>query len=103
MKKKKISKKLIIITIVLLVILTSLILSEFGFYDKIKNINKEPSLIELKDECSLIMNTILHQIENEDKCKIRCYNECNIRKMKFFRVEFSFQENSCHKCDCYCK
>jgi len=107
MKKKeprKKSIKIIIIIIIILAILTiSLLAIQEGFVEEIKRTFSEPTLFEIKDECAPILGSIIHQIKNEDGCKITCRNRCNLEEMNFDKVIFIEKENSCHTCNCYCK
>ena len=63
----------------------------------------EPVKVEVLDECSLIMGNLIHNIHDEGGCKIKCVNNCEIRDMKFYNSSFTFQNSSCHECDCYCR
>lgn len=90
---------IILLTIALLVI----IILETNIIDKIRSRFKAPIEITIKDDCSLMLNNIIHQIKTDGDCNIRCYNECKILEMKIQESEFIMNDNSCHTCNCYCK
>jgi hypothetical protein len=64
---------------------------------------KEEKTFRALDECSLVMNNLLHEIKSEDSCKVMCFEECKIREMTYQNYSFQFKENSCHDCFCTCK
>ncbi|MBD3253216.1 hypothetical protein GF386_05770 [Candidatus Pacearchaeota archaeon] len=101
--RKKINKIILITIIVLIVILATLLIFQFGIFKYVKNITKEPRLFVIRDECSLILGNILHQIKSNGECKIFCRNNCNLREMNYHNSEFIEKEGSCHICNCYCK
>lgn len=98
-KKKVIFLSLTIFLIFFAVLLVFLILFNFEIFEHLK----KPIRFEIKDECSLVLNAIIHQITDENICKMMCINECEIRKMNFYKVDFSKNENSCNNCFCSCK
>jgi hypothetical protein len=102
-KKIKISKVLIILTILLSIILIVTILIQLDIKGRIDKVFAEPKLLTIEDKCSLIMNNLLHEIKNEDDCKIRCNNQCNLENMRTLKSEFITPNNSCYACKCYCK
>ena len=103
--KKNIKKKigfvyfLFGIGAILVLILIGLILSSIGVFDS----SKEIKMFSIKDECSLVMGNLIHQIRDSGDCKIKCINECDIDGMHFNYIEFAAQNNSCNDCYCYCK
>jgi hypothetical protein len=106
MKKKNKSNTLrilMIITIILIILLIFLVLFQFNFFDVFSNINKEPQMIKVKDECSLIFNQLLHQIKDEGSCKVKCETECSIRQKSYYSSGFLEKNDSCNLCTCYCK
>jgi hypothetical protein len=98
-KRNKLSGGILIIGIILLLILLILILYSVGFFDK----PKTEQLFLVRDECSLVMGNVIHNLRNDGDCHIRCRNECTIRDMDFVRASFTEKNNSCHACDCYCR
>jgi cell division protein YceG involved in septum cleavage len=99
-KKKRIKKsKIIIYIITILVLITAaLFLFEQGYFKQ----NSEYK-VELKDECGVLFNTIIHQIKTVNNCESLCKIECDSQQLKFERVEFSTEVGSCNECSCYCK
>ncbi len=106
MNKKKETKKLIKKIYIIILILTTIIiiLLIIDFLPK-ENLNplKEPELYVIKDECSVVLSSIIHQIKNEGECRIRCRNECEIRGKEIDNIEFTEQISDCNICNCYCK
>jgi len=102
-RRNSLAKKVILLIIFLILVFLILLVFWFEIPLKIKNISKEPQLIPLKDECSIILNNLVHQINDEGTCKIKCINECNFKKMKFYNSAFTSKNNSCNLCNCYCK
>jgi len=101
-KKIKISKILIILIIILSLILLIIILIQLDIKNKIDKIFAEPKILTIEDKCSLIMNNLLHEIKNEDDCKIRCNNQCSLENMRVYKSELITPQNSCYACKCYC-
>ena len=101
-KKERRIKKILIIIFVLIVLLLILLIVEYSTLN-LGFLIKKPKLFVIKDECSLILNNIIHKMKNGDECRIVCRNECELRKMSFHNSEFIEGNNSCHTCNCYCK
>jgi hypothetical protein len=102
-KGKKIIQKILFIIIILLVLVFLVLLSiELGILDFFKKINREPQLFVIDDKCALVMGKFIHEIKGEGDCKINCEYECKLRELKFTKVEFIENSESCNKCDCYC-
>jgi hypothetical protein len=83
---------------ILAVVLIGLIISSFGLFEG----SSEPEMFSIKDECSLMMGNLIHQIRDEGECRIKCVNECDVREMNFVRFEFEGKNNDCSSCDCWC-
>ena len=64
---------------------------------------KEIKIIPIADKCSILFENILHPIKDEAGCENSCRSECLTRDMKFYKSEFSFNQDSCNTCNCYCK
>ena len=99
-KRKHLAQNRFVVTsiIVLFVFLIGLISYSFGIFDK----KGTPLKVEVVDECALIMNNLIHNIQDGGGCKIKCINNCKIREMDFYNSSFTFQNSTCHTCDCYC-
>jgi hypothetical protein len=100
--KKKIKKfRIVILAIVILIfILVGLLIFSSGI---IRKLNREEVKFEIVDECGIIMNNLFHSINNEDGCRVKCYEECILKELKYIKSIFSHIENSCNKCFCFCK
>ena len=98
-KNKSIGRVIITAIIALLIILLLLILSVIGVFEE----QKQEEKISIRDECSLVMGNLIHQIRDSGDCRIRCINDCEVREKEFVRSEFASRENDCHVCDCFCK
>ncbi len=82
---------------VLVLVLIGLVMFNFGFFE-----NHEPEFFSVKDECSLIMGNLVHQIRDDGECRIRCVNECDVRDMDFVKFEYEGKDNDCNSCGCWC-
>jgi hypothetical protein len=97
----KLSKIIFIASIICIIVLIVLLIFQFKIFQYVGF--SEPELIIINDECSMMFNSIVHQIKDEGGCRIMCNAECEVRKMEFHHSKFIFKENSCHICNCYCK
>jgi hypothetical protein len=103
-KVKHYSWCFLVLAFVLLIIFVSIFISEFVSFNFIGDIFEKPHLVDIKDECSLIMGNLVHQVRDETDCNLRCNNECNMEDSKF--IESNFTRNGdgvCNRCDCFCK
>lgn len=101
-KKRKhfVQNRLVIASIVILFIfLAILVSSSFGIFEE----KRDPVKVEILDECVPFMNNLVHNIHDEGGCKIKCMNNCEVREMNFYNSSFTFQNSTCHTCDCYCQ
>lgn len=97
-KNKKVVAGLFLCVGVLVLVLAYLVLNSFGVFE-----SHSPEFFEVKDECSLIMGNLVHQIRDDGECRIKCVNECDVRSMEFFDFEFEGKDNDCNACDCWCE
>jgi hypothetical protein len=97
---KKLSRIIFIFSFLCIVALIVLLFFHFKIIEYLYS--SGPELIVIEDECSIMLNNIIHQIKDEGGCRIMCSAECEIRNMKFHHSEFIFKDNSCHTCNCYC-
>jgi len=104
-KSSKLVKSMFWIIVLLVIFVIFLILSQVGFVDYFKKLleTREPQLFAVKDECSLILGNLIHEIKGEDDCKIMCNNRCGLMEMDFYEINFIRSEKDCHVCNCYCK
>ena len=82
---------------VLTLLLVYLIVQNFGFFE-----NAQPERFIIKDECAVIMGSLVHQIRDEGECRIKCVNECDVREMGFVEFGFEGKNDDCNACDCWC-
>lgn len=85
--------KSIIIVLLLIIIVIVILINPF---------KKEVSF-ELKDSCGPIMNMISHSIGTESACRIKCKSQCEVKDLKFSRIEFNINLQGCNNCTCFCK
>lgn len=97
------SKLFLVLSIIMFLFLIILVVFEYVNFTSIERIFLKPKLVELNDECSLIMGNLVHQIRDEDDCNIRCNNQCNLLGLNYKSIEFTKNQNSCNVCNCYCK
>ena len=102
-KQKKLIKKLSILVMILIVILAILLGINFNLFESFGDLFKDPAVISIPDNCGVAVGSVIHEIKNEDNCKILCRNECGVRGENFVKVEFNQPENSCYDCKCYCR
>gem|GEM_PF-1368182 len=100
-KRRKLINKVLIIILILIGAIMILLLIEY--YPEITSFRKDAEVYLIEDECGLVAGNLIHQIKDEGECKIKCRNECEVRKKEFYNSEFILRENACHVCNCYCK
>ena len=101
MSKKEI-KKLSGIFYIILILLVIALLVFIGIHFKVFE-KKQMQRIQIIDECSVMMNDIIHLIKNEGNCRLMCLNECNLRDLKFIESEFIERTGNCNECYCSCR
>ena len=102
-KTRKLTKTIVMIIIAFSILLIILLIIQSHILDLFTDLFKEPELFIIRDECSLIVGQIIHEMKNEGDCKIMCTNNCILRDMKYYNSSFIQKINSCHTCNCYCK
>ena len=65
-------------------------------------LNRKPKTINIKDECSLLFNNLIHIIKTKGNCESLCKNKCSSYNLKFKSVEFKENRTSCNTCECFC-
>jgi len=93
MKFKIRNHKSVMIVFLLIVIVIVMLINPF---------KKEVSF-NLKDRCGPIMNMVSHSIGDEDACSSKCRVQCQVKDLKFSRVEFNINLQGCNNCTCFCK
>ncbi len=82
---------------VLILILILLLMISFNVFE-----HNETRMFSIKDECSIVVGNLIHQIRNNGECRIKCVNECDVRKMNFEKFDFTEKDNECNSCECWC-
>lgn len=100
-KKNKKSKLIFLFLLFALVSLGVLMIISFKAWNFVEK--QEIEKIEIIDDCSLFMGSLLHQIRDLADCENSCRSECYTLSKKFIDVEFQNIEESCNVCNCYCK
>lgn len=86
-----------------LLVLAIIILYLLSGGASIKKMIGAPKEYSIADECSIILNNIIHQIKTDGDCRIKCRNECGIRGESFFESNFTEEKSRCSTCICYCR
>lgn len=81
-----------------LIILLVLVGFEYGIFAK-----KTFYEVTIKDECSLIMGNLIHEIGSESNCKLACETECNFIEKEMYNFSFESKNVSCNSCLCNCR
>ena len=63
---------------------------------------KKEVVLEIKDNCGVFLNTVMHQIDSDDACKIRCINQCKVADLDYSNHVFQDNNQECNTCKCYC-
>lgn len=104
-KPKK--KNLISVIILLSLLILGLILVLLVRLDLIKNpfyiINRSSQEFVIKDECTLVVGQLIHTIEQEETCELRCKSNCDIRELEYVSHTFTSIDRDCNSCNCVCK
>jgi len=100
-KRKKTVKRILALLFVLIVCLLILLIMNFKVWKYFSK--KEVVKIEIPDECSLMFESILHNIKDSAGCENSCRAKCYILEKDYYNSEFIGKENSCNECECYCK
>ena len=96
--EKKITKFYFFIAGALFVLLVYLIGNSLGIFDE----PSAPKSFPVSDECGNIMGNVIHNLEDEGDCKIKCENNCKFRELEYYNSSFISQETTCNLCDCWC-
>ncbi|MDA3836627.1 MAG: hypothetical protein PF542_03315 [Nanoarchaeota archaeon] len=97
------SKYLLWAAVVFALILIILTFVEFVSFDFISKSFEKPHSVDVRDECSLIMGNLVHQIRDDNDCSLRCKNTCGMEDTEYVNSSFIAAEADCHTCNCYCK
>src|SRR4030043_2327905 len=100
MKKKRAFRKMFFILLALILILILLISINLKIWKYLEK--REIKMISVPDRCSILFNNLLHSIKDESSCENYCRSECIVREMKYYKIEFTNNLDSCNICNCYC-
>ncbi len=107
-QRSKVSKKFLLSIIfclfVLLILIVPLLLIQLNI---IQNpalfLSKKVQNFIIKDECSLVVGQLIHNIKDEGSCQLSCITRCNTYKLKYYNSTFKENVGDCNSCDCACK
>ncbi len=100
-QKKKFSKLIFTLILLGIIVVIVLIFLELDIQEKLKE--KEVVHINIEDGCSIILENLVHQIRDELDCANACVSECYILNKDFYESNFTYNNQGCHACECYCK
>ena len=49
------------------------------------------------------MGNLVHSVENEDVCNMKCLSQCEVNDMKLIDFEFESDGVTCNSCTCTCR
>jgi hypothetical protein len=106
--KKIFSRKLVyVILIIFVLILGGLVLGLLFEFNIIGNplsaMTAKTQVFFVEDRCSLIVGQLIHTLNDESECKVRCRTTCELRGVQFYDFEFVQKTEDCNTCKCYCK
>jgi hypothetical protein len=94
---------LIVVLIIFFLVLCIALLVQLNVVDNpIQDVNSEPQLFNIRDECTMILGNLIHKIKDADGCELSCKTECGVRDMGFYSSDFIESDTDCHVCRCYC-
>ncbi len=96
--KLRIPKRIINFKLAIIIVLLAIILALFFIGSTRKRVS-----FELDDRCGPIMNMISHSIKDESVCRSKCLSQCNVKDLRFRKVEFYENPRGCNNCTCFCK
>ena len=101
---KSIFKFVFLLVLIILLCLSFYLFIASGIIDNpFKNMFTEVSSFRITDDCSMIAGQLIHTIPDEDACKSRCRNFCEVMDKKFVDSLFSKVGFDCNSCECYCR
>ncbi len=91
---------LLVILFVALVVVVAWLLVENGVVAMPRSHHLEE--FSVKDRCAMIAGKLIRTINDEDECTMKCVAQCAVYGKDFSKVSFTFHENDCSTCLCYC-
>ena len=64
---------------------------------------KETRNFDIEDKCGNFGVGIVHTVENEGVCKMRCRAKCGSIDFEYKKIVFESFINKCNTCKCYCE
>jgi len=98
-KSFKKTKNLIILGLIISVVAVAVTL----FFILAPKIGSEPISFDIEDKCGPFMGSVLHPLQDQGMCEVRCRGQCESLERTIDHVEFTNREPNCHLCKCYCK
>ena len=65
--------------------------------------SQKTTSFEIQDKCGSAFQAVLHTVESDGVCKIRCKSQCEVDDLKYDNHVFTMQVVGCHNCTCYCQ
>jgi hypothetical protein len=100
-KKKKTFKRIFTLLFILIAFLIILLIINFKVWQYFSK--KEIITVNIKDECSVMLQNVLHNIKDSASCENSCLARCYTLKKEYYNSEFVGKENECNDCKCSCK
>jgi hypothetical protein len=104
-KSKKSSKKSKLFLSLICLFVALFLVFLFFQLDISLDFKKEIKNFYIEDSCgpSPVGGTVLHQVNNDAECKLKCSNLCSVWELKYYSHEFISENRTCYLCDCNCK
>lgn len=90
------------LSLIIFLVILYLLLGAFGINPLAFMENGGDAIVNLPDQCSIIAGQMIHTINLADECSLKCRSECEVLEMNYDRDEFSFGNQSCNSCTCFC-
>ena len=95
-------KLLLIVLIILLLAVIFWLLVETAII-KLPPKSTQIKIFAVQDECSIIVGKLIHTIDDEGTCQLKCRATCEVKGLQLDRVTFVQGDNQCNRCECACK
>jgi hypothetical protein len=99
-QRKQIIRLLLLLGAIIIITIGILTYANLGGFKE----QQQKETFPIQDECSRVMGNIVHSYQDQGGCKLRCLNECEIRKKTFIEATFQEknEESACYQCSCTC-
>ena len=58
---------------------------------------------EIEDKCGMIAGSVMHILDTEAACEIRCKSQCSAQEMSYEKSAYTGLEQGCNICKCTCR